>query len=74
MPEENMKWILIFCTVATIALMVTHELDKKYQQGFADAKKTLLSLTPPSEALELACLSLWVTEQNKKYQEKDNAR
>lgn len=69
-----MKWILAFCITATAALMIMHELDKRYQQGYEDAKKKLLSLTPPSEALEITCLTLWVNDQNKKYQEKDNAR
>jgi hypothetical protein len=51
-----------------------HRSERDYQRGMKDAQKNLLSLTPPSEALETACVTLWVNEQNKKYQEKDNAR
>ncbi len=69
-----MKWILIFCILATLTLLMSHRMEQQYNKGYADAQKKLLSLTPPSEALEITCLSLWVTNQNKKYQEKDNAR
>jgi len=69
-----MKWILIFCILACVVLLMEHRSERDYQRGMKDAQKNLLSLTPPSEALETACVTLWVNEQNKKYQEKDNAR
>jgi hypothetical protein len=69
-----MKWILTFCIIASVVLLLEYRSERDYKRGVADTQKKLLSLTPPSEALELACVTLWVNEQNKKYQEKDNAR
>ena len=65
-----MKYLLAFCVIATTALLVTHQFDLKYQQGLADGRKTALNLYPPSQALEDACLSLWVGQQAKKYGDK----
>lgn len=43
------------------------------RDGYQKAEAKMLKTNPPSEALELACLGLWVGEQNKKYWEKENA-
>lgn len=40
------------------------------QRGYLKAEAKMLKVNPPSEALEMACLGLWVGEQNKKYAEK----
>jgi hypothetical protein len=61
-----MKYILVFCILATAALLITHRLDVRYQEGIAEGKRLALNTTNPSHALENACLSLWVGEQNKK--------
>lgn len=61
-----MKYILAFCTIATVVLLIMHRMDQRYAEGLADGRRTALKVNPPSEALELACLSLWVGEQNKK--------
>lgn len=36
------------------------------QHGKREAMKTALSTNPVSEELEMVCLSIWATEQNKK--------
>ena len=66
-----MKYILAFCVLATAALMVMHQMDKKYAEGFAEGKKIVLNTNPPSEALEIACVSLWVGNENKKASKND---
>ena len=53
-----------------------------YQMGKTDgiaegrnmALKEALKTNPPSEELEMACLGLWLGEQNKKHFEKENRR
>jgi hypothetical protein len=62
-----MKFILAFCTIATIVLLVMHRMDQRYAEGVAHGVKTALHL-PPSEALEVTCASLWIGEQAKKAQ------
>ena len=61
-----MKYVLVFCIVAIMALWIPHRMDQKYAEGVAEGKRLALRITPPSEALETACLSLWVSQQNKK--------
>ena len=61
-----MKYVLSFCVIATIVLLVMHRMDTRYAEGLADGRRTALNLNPPSEALEVACLSLWVGNENKK--------
>lgn len=61
-----MKYILVFCIVAVMALWIPHRMDQKYAEGVAEGKRLALQTTPPSEALEVACVSMWVGEQNKK--------
>lgn len=65
-----MKYVLIFCILATAYLLISHRMDMRYQEGLAEGRKTALNLHPPSAALENACLSLWVGEQAKKYGDK----
>lgn len=36
------------------------------QHGKREAMKTALSTNPVSEELEMTCLNIWATEQNKK--------
>ncbi len=66
-----MKYILIFCIVATTLLLVTHRMDQRYNEGLIEGRRTALHATPPSEELELACAGLWVGEQAKKQYQKD---
>lgn len=66
-----MKYVLAFCTIATIVLLVMHRMDQRYAEGFAAGQKVVLSTQPPSEALEVACVSLWAGSQNKKYVDKE---
>ena len=66
-----MKYVLAFCTIATIILLVMHRLDVRYAEGFAAGQKTAFNTQPASEALEVACVSLWAGTQNKKYVEKE---
>lgn len=69
-----MKFVLGFCMIATIVLLVMHRLDTRYAEGFAAGQKAAFNTQPPSEALEVACVSLWVGEQNKKHGLKDSGR
>ena len=41
-------------------------------EGVSTAKREALKTNPPSEELEMACLGLWLGEQNKKYFNKEN--
>jgi hypothetical protein len=41
-------------------------MDVRYQEGLAEGKRIALNTTNPSHALETACLTMWVGEQNKK--------
>lgn len=66
-----MKYILIFCILATATLLITHRMDQRYQEGVMEGRRTALNISPPSEELELACAALWVGEQAKKAQGKD---
>ena len=61
-----MKYVLVFCIVAVMALWIPHRMVQKYAEGVAEGKRLALRITPPSEALETACLSLWVGQQNRK--------
>lgn len=64
-----MKYILVVLTALTLALFISFKLDQRYAEGVAHGVKTALHL-PASEALEVACASLWVGEQNKKAAER----
>jgi hypothetical protein len=69
-----MKYILIFCIVATTLLLVTHRMDQRYAEGVAEGRRTALHTSPVSEELEMVCAGLWVGDQAKKAQAKENAR
>ena len=62
-----MKYVLLFCIVALMALWIPHRMEQRYQEGVAHGVRTALHL-PPSEALEVTCASLWIGEQAKKAQ------
>ena len=61
-----MKYIFALLVILTMALWIPHRMDQKYAEGVAEGKRLALRITPPSEALETACLSLWVSQQNRK--------
>lgn len=61
-----MKYILVFCIAGVMALWIPHRMDIRYAEGVAEGKRLALQTSPPSEALEVACVSMWVGEQNKK--------
>ena len=61
-----MKYIFALLVILTMALWIPHRMDQKYAEGVAEGKRLALRITPPSDALETACLSLWVSQQNKK--------
>jgi len=42
-----------------------------YKKGLVEGEKTALNVRAPSEQLELACLGLWIGEQNKIYVERN---
>ena len=54
--------LLIACIAISVAIGEHH--------GYLKAEAKMLKTNPPSEALEMACLGLWVGEQNKRYAEK----
>ena len=61
-----MKYIFALLVILTMALWIPHRMDQKYAEGVAEGKRLALRITPPSDALETACLSLWVSQQNRK--------
>jgi hypothetical protein len=63
-----MKYVFAFCVVAVMALWIPHRMDQQYAKGFMEGRRTALDTRNPSEALEVACMSLWVGEQNKRAQ------
>ena len=68
-----MKFTLVLLITAVMALWIPFKMDQKYAEGVAHGRKIALDVSKPSESLELACLSLWVSDQNNKYQRKENA-
>lgn len=63
-----MRTALLILSGALLWVAHLDAVDSAYQKGHNAA----LSLEEPiSGALELACVMLWVTEQNKKYEEKN---
>lgn len=51
---------------ALIALLMLLVFSWGMHQGKREGIKTALSTNPVSEELEMTCLSIWATEQNKK--------
>lgn len=62
----NLVWVGL---VAAVSLAVAFKAGE--HQGYLQAEARVLKVSPPSHELEMACLGLWVGEQNKKYAEKD---
>jgi hypothetical protein len=58
------KATLILCIIGLMALWVDDRIERAYQEGAASA----INSQDPSPRLEAACLSLWVGEQNHKWQ------
>lgn len=54
--------LLIACISISAAIGEHH--------GYLKAEAKMLKTNPPSEALEMACLGLWIGEQNRRYAEK----
>ncbi len=69
-----MKYMFLLLVVLTAALWIPHRMDQRYAEGVAEGKRTAFNTSPVSEELELACAALWVGDQTKKAQAKDNAR
>lgn len=61
-----MKYVFALLVIMTMALWIPHRMDMRYAEGVAEGKRLALQISPPSEALEVACVSMWVGEQNKK--------
>jgi len=66
-----MKYILIGLTATVIYLLFQNRFDDQYQAGYREGIKTALKTNPPSEELEIACVGLWIGEQNRKYWNKE---
>lgn len=66
-----MKYIFILLVIAVAALWIPHRMEQEYARGVAEGKRLALNTTNPSHALENACLSLWIGEQNKKAAKED---
>lgn len=70
------NWYVIWGFIAVVFLcfflvgyFLFHTLDT-YKKGFNDGIKHATNVVFPSEELEIACASLWVNEQNQKYQQR----
>ena len=58
----NVFWVL---AVVGISLFLSFKVGENH--GYLAAESKMLRTNPPSQELEMACLGLWVGEQNKKY-------
>jgi hypothetical protein len=63
--KELLKLILSGAALCTCLTTLAYQVG--YSSGQEDATQQALKTNPPSEALEMACLGLWVGEQNKKW-------
>jgi hypothetical protein len=64
-----------FLAVILGILIVTRPSSKEYwDDGYKAGIKAALKTNPPSEDLELACMGLWMGEQNKKYFKKESGK
>ena len=52
--------------VATLIFLSVVVEKNTYKDGYRIGQADALKINPPSEALEVTCLTLWATEQNKK--------
>ena len=68
-----LPYVLGGIIVGLVAVLTHGSMDRKYQEGFQEGRKTAYNMHPVSEELEMTCASLWVGEQAKKRWEKDNA-
>lgn len=69
-----MKYVLIGLLIAILGMLIDMRLNDQFQLGYKEGIKTALKTNPPSEELEMACVGLWVGEQNRKYWQKDASR
>jgi hypothetical protein len=69
-----MKYALIGLLVAILGVLIESRLNDQYQLGYQEGVKTALKTNPPSEELEMACVGLWIGEQNRRYWHKEAAR
>ena len=69
-----MKYLLIGLLIAVFGMLVESRLNDQYQLGYEEGVKTALKTNPPSQELEMACVGLWVGEQNRRYWQKDASR
>jgi hypothetical protein len=69
-----MKYIFILLVIAVAALWIPHRMEQEYAKGLAEGRRTALHTSPVSEELEMVCAGLWVGDQTKKAQAKENAR
>ena len=61
-------WIAVEIAIIAIAYATGHH------QGESKGQREALSTNPVSEQLEMTCAGLWVGEQNRKYQERQNGK
>jgi len=61
-----MKYVLVFCIIGVVALLMEGRVDRAKQEGFKLGVRHALNTNPVSEELEMTCAGLWVGEQNKK--------
>ena len=66
-----MKILLAVCLFGLAAMLMQNRMEREYARGYADATRAALQTNPPSEELELVCAGLWVGQQNKKWNLKD---
>jgi hypothetical protein len=73
----NKHKLIVFSFVCIVGLFVfsywysVFAYQDGYKKGLAEGEKTALNVRAPSEKLELACLGLWIGEQNKIYVERN---
>jgi len=63
--KDRLKLILSGAVLCTCLTTLAYQVG--YSSGQEDGTQQALKTNPPSEELEIACLGLWVGEQNKKW-------
>lgn len=64
------KTVAVLCVVGLVWILIDNKIDRTYAEGFKMGMHYAFKSNPPSEELEMACVGLWIGEQNKKYFQK----
>jgi hypothetical protein len=69
-----LPYVLGGIIIGLVSVLTHGQMERKYQEGFQEGRKTAYNMHPVSEELEMTCASLWVGEQNKKAYDASTAK